>query len=99
MSVKSLSSVLPDVASSVMSAPSLRIAVPSWRLVGIHPVMEEARPAETLSREEIQALFHCELNGRPHRRSDLTSREERERAIARRIRKALYPDRDEPVRH
>lgn len=66
----------------------LRIAIPSWRFVGIH-IEPEPEP-EPVSREEIQALFSGELTSRARRRG-LTDDEERQKSIALKIRRALYP--------
>ncbi|SPH18296.1 hypothetical protein DEA8626_01831 [Defluviimonas aquaemixtae] len=92
MSFKSLALSAPDFAASVLSAPSfLRIAVPSWRSVGINTQVEAEPESPTLSREEIQALFHGELNGRTPGKRRLTNTEKEERDLAERIRQALYP--------
>lgn len=66
----------------------LRIAIPSWRFVGIH--FEPGSDVDAVSREEIQALFHGELNPKSNRKG-LTEAEERQRSLARKIRNALYP--------
>lgn len=100
MSMKSLAVAMPATLMSVLPVPgSFRIAVPSWRVAGINtnapPVVEH--PA--LSREEIQALFHGELNGRVRRKPGLTPREEQEKSLARRIRCALYPGLSSALRH
>lgn len=92
MLFKSLASSAPDFAASLLSAPSfLRIAVPSWRSVGINTKVEAETDAQKLSREEIQSLFHGELNGRTPGKRRLTKVEERETHLADRIRHALYP--------
>lgn len=92
MSFKSLAMSAPDFAASVLSAPSfLRIAVPSWRAVGISMQVEPEPEAPTLSREEIQSLFYGELNGSMPGKRKLTRAEEREKNLAERIRQALYP--------
>ena len=67
-----------------------RIAIPSWRRVGeVRPqIVEEP----TLSREEIQSLFHGELNGKVRRKPVLTEREEEEKRLSRKLRAALYPN-------
>lgn len=100
MSMKSLAVAMPGTLMSVLPVPgSFRIAVPSWRAVGINtnaaPVLEH--PA--LSREEIQTLFHGELNGRVRRKPGLTPREEQEKSLAMRIRSALYPALSSALRH
>ncbi|MDH5530473.1 MAG: hypothetical protein OEY05_10570 [Paracoccaceae bacterium] len=69
----------------------LRIAIPSWRSVGL-PQHSEPEPEKLLSREEIQSLFKGDLDPRNKKRSALTSREEQERSLALRLRKALYPE-------
>lgn len=74
----------------IFSAPSfLRIAIPSWRSIGIQYRPEPAPEPASLSREEIQSLFHGEL--KPASRRKLTEGEEREQSLADRMRKALYP--------
>lgn len=75
-------------SSGFFGIPYLRIAVPSWRFVGIHRVPDE-KPA--LSREEIVRLFDGELN--PRRKRKLTDHEEAEKRLASRIRGALYEER------
>ncbi|MDI3335121.1 hypothetical protein QKW60_01770 [Defluviimonas aestuarii] len=72
-----------DAASSL-----LRIAIPSWRFVGIH--IEPEPEFETVSREEIQALFSGELTSRSRRRG-LTEDEEYQKSLSRKLRRALYP--------
>lgn len=90
--MKSLAVAVPGTLMSVLPVPaSFRIAVPSWRAVGINTNAEPAAEHPALSREEIQSLFHGELNGRVRRKSGLTPREEQEKSLARRIRSALYP--------
>jgi hypothetical protein len=85
--------MLASDAGSIFSTPSyLRIAIPSWRFVGIRL---ERKPAPEqkpsgLSREEIQTLFHGDLNPRTQRK--LTEFEEREQALQTRIRDALYAE-------
>lgn len=92
MSMKSLAVSVPDYANTVVSAESyLRIAVPTWRSIGIHHQPEPVVEQPTVSREEIQSLFHGELNGKAKKKSKLTAREEQEKSLARRIRRALYP--------
>lgn len=66
----------------------LRIAIPSWRFVGIH--LERDAEPETVSREEIQTLFQGELASRARKRK-LTEQEERDQSVANRLRQALYP--------
>lgn len=41
-------------------ASLLRIAIPSWRFLGVR--LERQEPIENVSREEIQALFGHELS-------------------------------------
>ncbi|MCB2128474.1 MAG: hypothetical protein KDE03_05200 [Rhodobacteraceae bacterium] len=91
--MKSVASSLQDYLNSGYVAPSfLRIAVPSWRVVGIHPESAATpEPRRTLSREEVQTLFQGELKPKPRRKSALTEREEQEKRLAGRIRRALYP--------
>lgn len=86
-----------DVAQSgygmpVFSAPSfLRIAVPTWRSFGIHYRAEPVAEPSSLSREEIQSLFHGELSQRSAKRCVLTDAEVREKSLAEKLRQALYP--------
>lgn len=90
--MKSLAVAVPATLISALPVPnSLRIAVPAWRRVGINTNAEPVAEQPTLSREEIQSLFHGELADRLRRKSGLTAREEQERSLARRIRAALYP--------
>lgn len=92
MTMKSLAVSVPDYAATILNAQSyLRIAVPSWRSIGIHPQPEPVEEQPVVSREELQSLFHGELNGKAKRKSGLTAREEQEKSLARRIRRALYP--------
>ncbi|KAB2884781.1 MAG: hypothetical protein F9K34_07675 [Albidovulum sp.] len=92
MSMKSLAVAMPGTLMSVLPVPaSFRIAVPAWRTGGGNTNAEPVAEVPTLSREEIQSLFHGELADRVRRRSALTVREEQERSLARRIRAALYP--------
>ncbi len=83
--------VPPSSYAPIFSAPSfLRIAIPSWRSIGIQYRPEPVAEPASLSREEIQSLFHGEL--RPASRAPkLTEAEEREQSLADRMRKALYP--------
>ncbi len=74
---------------SARRAGGLRIAIPSWRFVGIR--FDADPEPEPVSREELQALFHGELTVRSRKDAPLTDSEEREKSIARRIRQALYP--------
>lgn len=90
--MKSLAVAVPGTLMSVLPVPaSFRIAVPSWRAVGINTNPEPVAELPALSREEIQSLFQGELNGRVRRKSGLTPREEQEKSLALRIRSALYP--------
>lgn len=93
--MKSMAVAMPATLMSVLPVPSsFRIAVPAWRTVGINANAEPVTEIPTLSREEIQSLFHGELADRVRRKSVLTAREEQERSLARRIRSALYPSLD-----
>lgn len=86
--------------AAIFSAPSLlRIAIPSWRSIGI-----QYRPADeddtvslsrSLSREEIQSLFRGELSPKARNRQTLTDRELQEKSLADKLRRALYPDQAE----
>lgn len=90
--MKSLAGAVPGTLMSALPVPSsFRIAVPSWRAVGITAGAPRDEAAPALSREEIQALFRGELAARVRRKSALTEREEQEKWLARRIRSALYP--------
>ncbi len=90
--MKSLAVSVPDYESPVVSAQSrLRIAIPTWRSIGIHHQPEPVVEQPILSREELQSLFHGELNGKAKKKSKLTAREEQEKSLAKRIRRALYP--------
>jgi hypothetical protein len=78
--------------ASMFSAPSfLRIAIPSWRSIGIQYRAEPVEQSTSLSREEIQSLFHGELSQKSAKRSPLTDGEEREKSLAEKMRQALYP--------
>ncbi len=77
--------------ASIFSAPSfLRIAIPSWRSIGIQYRPEPKEEPTSLSREEIQTLFRGELTPKSPRRQ-LTDWEEGEQSLAERMREALYP--------
>lgn len=98
--MKSLAVAMPGTLMSVLPVPSsFRIAVPSWRSVGINTNAAPVAEHPALSREEIQSLFHGELNGRVRRKPGLTPREEQEKSLARRIRSALYPCAAVPAHH
>jgi hypothetical protein len=78
--------------ASIFSAPSfLRIAIPSWRSIGIQYRAAPEPESTSLSREEIQALFQGELSPKAKPRNPLTEAEEREKSLADRMRQALYP--------
>ncbi|WP_347310061.1 hypothetical protein [Defluviimonas sp. SAOS-178_SWC] len=100
MTMKSLAVSGPDYVSSVVSVPSyLRIAVPSWRSVGNQQLPEPVVEQPTVSREELQSLFQGELNVRSKKKSKLTAREEQEKTLAKRIRRALYPYQGNALSH
>ncbi len=88
-----LGAILAHEASALLAAPSyLRIAIPSWRFVGIRVQPKSESKPKSLSREELQMLFDGDLNPRRARRAKLTELEEREKALQQRIRDALYTD-------
>ncbi len=81
--------------ASIFSAPSfLRIAIPSWRSIGIQYRPEPVEESTALSREEIQSLFKGELSSKSAPRNPLTDGEEREKSLAEKMRQALYPGHD-----
>ena len=81
--------------TSMFSAPSfLRIAIPSWRSIGIQYRPEPVEESTSLSREEIQSLFKGELSSKSAPRNPLTDGEVREKSLAEKMRQALYPGRD-----
>jgi len=85
----------PDYSAPFFSAPSfLRIAVPSWRSIGIQYRPEPVEETVSLSREEIQALFQGELSPKSKHRGKLTDWEQREKSLADKMRQALYPRHD-----
>jgi hypothetical protein len=87
--------IFAQEAAALRAAPGyFRIAIPSWRFVGIRVEKRDNDAPAALSREEMQALFDGELNPRRTRRAKLTEFEEREKALQQRIRDALY---DPPV--
>src|SRR5690606_15675976 len=92
MSMKSLADAMPGTRVSALPVPAaVSMALPPCRTGGVNTNAEPVAEVPTLSREEIQSLFHGELADRVRRRSALTAREEQERSLARRIRAALYP--------
>lgn len=90
--MKDLDVAQPGYGMPVFSAPSfLRIAIPTWRSLGIqYRADTEVEPA-SLSREEIQSLFHGELSQKSTKRCVLTDAEAREKSLAEKLRQALYP--------
>lgn len=79
----------------MFSAPSfLRIAVPTWRSLGIHYRPDPVAEPPSLSREEIQSLFHGELSQKSSKRCVLTAAEARQKSLAEKLRQALYPERE-----
>ncbi|MGL4280882.1 MAG: hypothetical protein ACRCS0_10985 [Albidovulum sp.] len=92
--MKALDVAQSSFGSAILSAPSfLRIAIPSWRAIGIQYRPEPAEEHTSLSREEIQALFRGELSPNTGKYRNLTEREQEEVSLAERMRRALYPDR------
>ena len=85
-------------ATAHVSRVGLRIAIPSWRAVGL-PISPEPEPENLLSREEIQFLFRGDLKANARRKAALTWREEQEKSLALRLRRALYPDERRVWRH
>ncbi|MCU9846698.1 hypothetical protein OEZ60_01595 [Defluviimonas sp. WL0024] len=81
-----------SLAASMVAAPGrLRIAVPAWRLIGIHYRPDVEPVPAAVSREEMQDLFGGELKARNTRAANLTAGEEEEQHLADRLRDALYP--------
>jgi hypothetical protein len=91
MTSKSLAVSAPDYASFISTRSILRIAIPSWRAVGIHQQTHTEIEGVMLSREELQNLFRGELNDKVRKRGSLTAREEQEKTLSKRLRRALYP--------
>ena len=90
--MKALAVSQSSLGASIFSAPSfLRIAIPSWRAIGIQ-VRPDGDATESLSREEIQRLFHGDLDPWARKRPPLTDREKQEKSLADKMRAALYPD-------
>lgn len=91
--MKALAVSQSSVGASFFSAPSfLRIAIPSWRAIGIQYRLDHADAPDALSREEIQRLFHGDLDPWARKRRPLTDREKQEKSLADKMRAALYPD-------
>ncbi|HQU68646.1 MAG TPA: hypothetical protein PLI43_10665 [Albidovulum sp.] len=91
--MKALDVAQSSFGSAIFSAPSfLRIAIPSWRAIGIQYQPEPVEEGTSLSREEIQSLFRGELNPNAGKRQNLTDWEQQEQSLADRMRRALYPD-------
>lgn len=91
--MKALAANQSSYAASLWSAPSfLRIAIPSWRAIGIQYRPEPEEPPASLSREEIQSLFQGELSPASRKRNPLTDWELQEKSLAGKLRQALYPD-------
>jgi hypothetical protein len=80
-----------DGGSALSARSYMRIAVPSWRFVGIRVERKvpESKPSG-LSREEIQSLFLNDLH--PRSKARLTELEAREKELQKKIRDALYSD-------
>jgi hypothetical protein len=79
-----------DGGSALSARSYMRIAVPSWRFVGIRvEKAPEAKPTG-LSREEIQSLFLHDLH--PRSKARLTDLEAREKELQQKIREALYAE-------
>ncbi|MEZ5772682.1 hypothetical protein LX70_01679 [Defluviimonas denitrificans] len=90
--MKALAVSQSSLGASIFSAPSfLRIAIPSWRAIGIG-YRPDGDATESLSREEIQRLFHGDLDPWARKRPPLTDREKQEKSLADKMRAALYPD-------
>jgi hypothetical protein len=91
--MKALDVAQSSFGSAILSAPSLlRIAIPSWRAIGIQYRPAPVEETASLSREEIQSLFQGELSPNARRRQSLTDWEQQEKSLADRMRRALYPD-------
>ena len=79
-----------DGASALSARSYMRIAVPSWRFVGIRVERRTEPEPLGLSREEIQALFLHDLH--PRSKARLTALEAREKELQQKIRDALYSE-------
>ncbi|MCA0273140.1 MAG: hypothetical protein LCH69_13925 [Proteobacteria bacterium] len=91
--MKALDVAQSSFGSAIFSAPSfLRIAIPSWRAIGIQYQPEPVEETASLSREEIQALFRGELSPDGRKGPTLTDWEQQEKSLADKMRRALYPD-------
>lgn len=91
--MKALDVAQSTFGAALLSAPSfLRIAIPSWRAIGIQYRPETPDEETTLSREEIQSLFHGELSPNARKRAVLTDWEQQEKSLAGKMRQALYPE-------
>lgn len=91
--MKALAANQSSYAASIWSAPSfLRIAIPSWRAIGIQYQPEPEEQPASLSREEIQTLFQGELSPNARKRNPLTDWEMQEKSLAEKLRLALYPE-------
>lgn len=91
--MKALDVAQSTFGAAIFSAPSfLRIAIPSWRAIGIQYRPEPVAEETSLSREEIQALFHGDLSPNTGKRAVLTDGEQREKSLADKLRRALYPE-------
>lgn len=96
--MKALDVAQSSFGAAILSAPSfLRIAIPSWRAIGIQYRPADEDETASLSREEIQSLFQGELSPKGRKRHMLTDWEQREKSLADKLRRALYPD--QPDRH
>lgn len=94
--MKQAASRITDTKPPFSASGFLRIAVPSWRSIGLYPrfnaviVRDEEVPSTGLSREELQSLFGGELRARSHKPVALTDAETQEKRLSGRIRDALY---------
>ncbi len=79
-----------DGASALSARSYMRIAVPSWRFVGIRVERKTEDKPIGLSREEIQSLFLHDLH--PRSKARLTDLEAREKELQQKIRDALYAE-------
>ncbi len=94
--MKALDVAQSSFGAAIFSAPSLlRIAIPSWRSIGIQYRPADEDDTASLSREEIQSLFQGELSPKARKRQTLTDRELQEKSLADKLRRALYPDQAE----
>ena len=78
-------------ANDSESTSTFRVAVPSWGFAGIR-IVNEPEPVQTLSRDEIEALFQNDLSRAATDRASekYTDLEREEMQITAMLRHALY---------